>query len=241
MTSNRYLIVNADDYGLSHGVNRAIVRAFENGVVTGASLMVRPGAALEAAAYGRENPGLCLGLHVDLGEWAYRDGQWVPLYEVVPIQSVTALRDEADRQMNAFRNLVGRDPTHIDSHQHVHLREPVRSILVEIARNIDVPLRNCGQDIRYCGDYYGQTAEGVPIPGILGVEGFLGILKTLPHGITELACHPGDGNDWNTMYHRERALETTTLCSPGIRESIEKLGIQLCTFAEVKSNAKKRE
>jgi predicted glycoside hydrolase/deacetylase ChbG (UPF0249 family) len=232
--SSRCLIVNADDYGLSHGVNRAIVRAFEDGIVTSASLMVRPVAALEAAAYGRDNPGLCLGLHVDLGEWACRDGKWVPLYEVVPMGSDTALREAAARQLADFRDLVGRDPTHIDSHQHVHLREPVRSILIDIARNIDVPLRGCGQDIRYCGEFYGQTAEGLPIPGILDVDGLIRILNALPPGITELSCHPGVGDDLNTMYRKERALETMTLCNPGIREVMERLGIRLCTFSEIK-------
>jgi predicted glycoside hydrolase/deacetylase ChbG (UPF0249 family) len=241
VTLKRYLIVNADDFGLSQGVNRGIVRGYENGIVTSASLMVRHSAALEAATYGRENPSLCLGLHFDFGEWIYRAGHWVPLYEVVPIRSDKAVRDEADRQMAVFRNLVGRDPTHIDSHQHVHLREPIRSILIDIARKFDVPLRNCGDDIHYCGEFYGQTAEGLPISGIVSVDGFLKILENLPPGIIELACHPGDADDLNTMYRKERVLETKTLCSPWVRESMERLGIKLCTFEEIRRKAKKGE
>jgi predicted glycoside hydrolase/deacetylase ChbG (UPF0249 family) len=53
MSTNRYLIVNADDFGQSHGVNRGVIEAFENGIVTSASLMVRWPAAVEAAAYAR--------------------------------------------------------------------------------------------------------------------------------------------------------------------------------------------
>ena len=81
--SHRELIVNADDFGRSPGVNRGIVRAHEHGVVTSASLMVRWAAAPEAARYARERPDLSLGLHVDLGEWEYRDGRWEPAYVVV--------------------------------------------------------------------------------------------------------------------------------------------------------------
>jgi predicted glycoside hydrolase/deacetylase ChbG (UPF0249 family) len=59
--TRRVLIVNADDFGLSPGVNRSVVQAHERGIVTGASLMVRWPAATEATAYARANPGLSLG------------------------------------------------------------------------------------------------------------------------------------------------------------------------------------
>ena len=77
MPAKRYLIVNADDFGLSAGVNRGVIEAHERGIVTSASLMVRPPAAAEAAADARAYPELSLGLHVDLGEWSYREGEWV--------------------------------------------------------------------------------------------------------------------------------------------------------------------
>jgi predicted glycoside hydrolase/deacetylase ChbG (UPF0249 family) len=63
----RCLIITADDFGRSPGVNRGIIAASEGGIVTSASLMVRwPAAA--GAAYARERPDLALGLHFDLGE-----------------------------------------------------------------------------------------------------------------------------------------------------------------------------
>src|SRR4051812_27428780 len=115
MTGTRYLIVNADDFGRSPGVSRGILRAHRRGIVTSASLMVRwPGAA-EAVAGCRDHPGLGLGLHLDLGEWSWRDGRWVPAYEVVPLDA-SAVAEEASRQLAAFRRLVGDDPTHLDSH-----------------------------------------------------------------------------------------------------------------------------
>src|SRR6266496_291259 len=108
----RYLIVNADDFGQSSGVNRGIIAAYERGIVTSASLMVRWPAAAEAAAYGREYPNLSLSLHFDLGEWIYRDETWLPLYEVVPTDDTAAVASQLSEQLAAFSRLVGRHPTH---------------------------------------------------------------------------------------------------------------------------------
>jgi predicted glycoside hydrolase/deacetylase ChbG (UPF0249 family) len=157
--NERYLIVNADDFGLSPGVNRGVIEAHENGIVTSASIMVRWPAAAEAAAYAREHPDFGLGLHLDLGEWAYKGGTWTPVYEVVPTDDATAVKEEAARQLVSFRRLVGRDPTHLDSHQHVHRREPARSVLDEIARGLAIPLRHHAPKIRYCG-YYLRADRG---------------------------------------------------------------------------------
>ena len=79
----RRLIVNADDFGRSHGINRGVFAAHERGIVTSASLMVRWPAAAAAAASARTRPALALGLHVDLGEWACRGEEWAAVYEVV--------------------------------------------------------------------------------------------------------------------------------------------------------------
>jgi chitin disaccharide deacetylase len=233
MASTRYLIVNADDFGLSPGVNRGIIAAHEQGIVTSASLMVRWPAAAEAVAYSREHPGLSLGLHVDLGEWAYRDKTWVPLYDVTRLDDTTAVADEVSRQLAAFRRLVGTDPTHIDSHQHVHRKDPVRSVVVAIARRLGVPLRHCSRDVQYCGSFYGQTTEGLPFPEGISVDGLIKILAGLPPGFTELACHPGEGDGLDTMYRRERAVEVNILCDPRVRAAIVAGRIELRSFGNV--------
>src|SRR6266480_4583843 len=116
----RSVIVNADDFGLSSGVNRGIAEAHRHGIVTSASLMVRKPAAIDAVAIARDCPELSLGLHLDLGEWAYRDGEWQPLYEVVDVADADAVRYEVLQQFDRFCELTGRTPTHLDSHQHVH-------------------------------------------------------------------------------------------------------------------------
>jgi len=62
----RRLIVNADDFGRSHSINQAVVRAHREGILTSASLMVNETASEEAAALARENPQLGVGLHLTL-------------------------------------------------------------------------------------------------------------------------------------------------------------------------------
>ena len=236
MNEKKYLIVNADDFGQSGGVNRGIMKAHQQGIVTSASLMVRWPDATGAAAYGKEHSDLSLGLHLDLGEWFYSNQNWVPLYEVVPLNEVTAVEKEVSYQVEMFHQLVGKKPTHIDSHQHVHLREPVRSVAIELARTLSVPLRRFSR-VHYCGTFYGQTEEGTPFHDVISVDGLINILSGLRVGITELSCHPGDGTDLNTMYRIERAKEVEVLCDPQVRAGIFSMDIQLCSFNDIANPA----
>ena len=230
MACNKQLIVNADDFGQSLGVNGGVIEAHESGIVTSASLMVRWPAAAQAAADSRKQPKLSLGLHVDLGEWRYRDGAWIALYEVVPLDDVNIVKEEVVRQLATFHDLVGKRPTHMDSHQHVHLREPARAALCEVARFLDIPLRHFNPRVHYCGKFYGQTAEGLPLLDAISADSLVKILRTLPDGVTELSCHPGRANDLDTMYRNERAQEVRVLCDPQVRAGLVSMEIELRSF-----------
>lgn len=233
-TSDRLLIVNADDFGQSPGVNSGMIKAHERGIVTSASLMVRWPAADEAAAYGRDTRGLSIGLHVDLGEWAYRKEQWTPVYEVASLEDANAVNAEVQNQLRAFRKLLGRDPTHLDSHQHVHCREPsVKAALLQLSRRLRIPLRRYTHSVRYCGDFYGQADTGLPMPHLIDAESLIGILNRLPAGITELGCHPAEWIDVETMYGKERQKELEVLCDPRVQDAITNEGILLRSFADV--------
>ena len=230
MAGKKQLIVNADDFGQSAGTNRGIIEAHERGIVTSASLMVRwPGAA-QAATYARAHPELSIGLHLDLGEWAYRDGEWVRVYQLVDENDAAAVSRELEAQLAAFRTLMGRDPTHFDSHQHSHRQEPVRSVVLAMAKQLGLSVRSFSEEIRYCGEFYGQTDEGLPHLEGVGVDNLLRILKNLSPGCTELGCHPGYGREMDTMYQVEREQEIKTLCDPSVRKAVTDMDIELVAF-----------
>ena len=228
----RVLIVNADDFGQSAGVNRGVVEAHRNGIVTSASLMVRWPMAADAVALARGCPDLALGLHLDLGEWFVKDGDWLPHYEVVRRDHRDAVEREVERQLAAFRALVGRDPTHIDSHQHVHWREPVRSIVRAKAQALLVPLRGCDERIAYCGAFYGQDEHGTPQHENITAEALVALIARLPPGTTELCCHPAAAQDLDTMYSAEREQELNALCDPRVRAALGQYRVELRSFGE---------
>ena len=226
------LIVNADDFGLSEGVNRGIALSHERGILTSASLMVRQSGAQDAAQYARQHPRLGVGLHIDLGEWDYREGAWKAIYQVVPLDDRVAIEAEIRRQLDEFRRLMNDNPTHVDSHQHVHGSGLVRSVAAELAAELGVPLRNVMPDVRYCGDFYGQSGKGELHPECIGVDALLGILRALPPGVTELACHPGDDAALPSSYRQERMIEVATLCDPIVKAAIVELNLGLCSFRD---------
>lgn len=229
----RYLIVNADDFGASRGVNRGIVESHESGIVTSASLMVERPAAEEAARYARGGSELGVGLHFELEE---KPRLRVPgrRSRRTKLPAEDEMRKRARAQLDRFRELVGGEPSHLDSHHHVHRREPARSVLVELAEETGVPLRELDPRIRFCGDFYGQL-EGRPWPEGILPETLVELVESLPAGITELGCHPGYADDLDTWYRKERAQEIVALCDPSVREAIDRLGIELVTFRDVTS------
>jgi predicted glycoside hydrolase/deacetylase ChbG (UPF0249 family) len=233
MSVERILIVNADDFGQSPGVNAGVIEAHERGIVTSASMMVCWPAAREAAEYGRAEPVLSVGLHLDLGQWTFAEGEWTADYERVPLSNPDEVEREVRRQLGLFRELVGRDPTHLDSHQHVHRNEPAESVTARLASELGVVLRDRSSRVRHCGEFYGQTGTGEPFPEGVSLEHLVELIATLPPGNTELACHPGRGLGADSVYGRERERELAALCDPRARAAIERKGIVLRSFAGI--------
>jgi chitin disaccharide deacetylase len=229
MSPARTLIVNADDLGMSAAVNAGIAEAHERGIVTSASLMVRQGAAAAAAKYAAAHPDLAVGLHIDLGQWDYVNGEWMVAYERCAPDDQVAVETECRAQLEGFRRLLGRDPTHLDSHQHVHMSEPVATVAVRLAAELGVPLR--ARRIRYEGGFYGQTGKGESVAEAISVESLVRIVSSLPVGCTELGCHPGLGMGEESSYGREREQEVRALCDPRVGEAIEREGVELRSFA----------
>ncbi|MDQ3677239.1 MAG: ChbG/HpnK family deacetylase [Actinomycetota bacterium] len=232
MTAARRLVVNADDLGRSEAINRGIMRAHSEGIVTSASLMVRSATAAPAAAAARKHPRLGLGLHLDLGEWEYSDGDWRSVYDVACADDAAAVEDELTRQLAEFERLVGAAPTHIDSHQHVHREEPVRSAVTRAAAALGIPVRHA-PGVRYCGAFYGRGRHGVALPELISTEALVALVGELAPGVTELGCHPAEAVDFESSYAAERPVELHALCDPRVRRTLDDHGVRLCSFRDV--------
>ncbi len=224
MAPVRRLIFNADDFGASEGINRAILDCHERGVVTSASLMVTAEAAEEAAAISRENPDLSVGLHWDV---------WGETGREFDIYDVPAVREEFVRQIERFRELMGRDPTHVDSHQHPHREEHLMPVFKEMVEPLGVPLR-CDGRVHYVGGFYAQWEWKVTNLEYVSVPFLQKLLReeTRP-GWTEFGCHPGYRSPgFDSIYLDEREVEVTSLTDPRIRETIDELGLRLASYSD---------
>jgi chitin disaccharide deacetylase len=214
----RQLIVNADDLGLTEGVNQGIFDAHVGGIVTSASLMVDAPGAEHAAALAREHPSLSIGLHfVDDGPDLDQPGH--------------AEREFA-RQIDRFRTLMRSEPTHVDSHHHVHVTR-TRTFGPLIAP-LGVPLRGDGR-VRYLGAFFGHPRRGEVEHERIRPAFLLWLLeREATAEFSELGCHPGRvSEELRSSYGPEREIELATLTQPGLRERIQALGLALASYRDV--------
>ena len=214
----RLLVVNGDDFGLARGVNEGIIEAHTRGILTSTSLMVLRPAAEEAGALARAHSKLSVGLHFE------EDGA-TELND--PVQAERALLAQLER----FHRLVGRNPTHLDSHHHVHAEGDRMVTFKSFASRWGIPLRNDGQ-VAYIGGFWAQWEPGVTNLDYIR-RPFLRHLvdAEVGEGFTELACHPARvSEDLDSNYLHEREVELQTLTEAGLREELQGAGVRLVSY-----------
>jgi len=219
----KYLIVNADDFGASRGINQGVIAAHRQGILTSASLMVTAPWSEEAAGLGHASPELSVGLHADLTSSRSRESaDWL-----------SEARDELGAQFTRFRQLTGYLPTHLDSHHNLHRDPDLLPLFLELASEHDLPLRE-HSGVCYYSKFYGQWGGQTHLEQI-SPNHLEHILRTeIGCGVTELSCHPGFVDpDFFSSYSTEREAELVSLCDPRVRHTLEEQNIELISYQEL--------
>ena len=250
----RLLIVNADDFGRSKGVNLGIVRANSEGIVTSTTLMTNAPGTAHAATLAATRPGLDIGVHLVLTyqkpllhpsrvrSLVREDGSfWRPSELLARSIDRTEALAEYRAQFARARELIGREPTHVDTHHWVHDHPALSWAVRELARETGAAARTHTPEQR---DEYRANGVRTPDhftrefqhPGHIGLDDLLALLARVEDGVTELMCHPGEPDPElvaTSAYARERPLELAVLTDPRVRDALERERITLTTFAEL--------
>ena len=149
------IIINADDFGLCSGVNRAVAQAHTDGVLTSATIMANMPAADEAVEIAKQLPSLGLGVHLNLfvGRPVSKDARVdclrdadgrfalslvkLSLLSMVRHKVRNAIRTELAAQIQSVID-KGLAPTHLDSHKHIHSFPAIFPIVCELARRFNI-------------------------------------------------------------------------------------------------------
>lgn len=219
----RKLIVNADDYGLTPGVNYGIIEAFKYGVLTSTTLMINQNFTKHAIELGKKFNGLGIGIHItfDKGKalsgistLTNCSGEFLKYRNLKEIGKAEDFYQEAKLQIEKFIELVGRKPTHIDTHHHIHMKiEGATEAIEKLGKEYKLSIRNPKTLIE---DFYDE---------LIDTQKLLEMLERKKSDIVEVMCHPGyvDFELLDTSsYNRKREDELKILKSHELKKYIVK-------------------
>ena len=245
----KVLIVNADDFGLTAGVSRGILEAHRSGIVTSTTLLVNrdiPPVQVEEL----KASGLGVGVHLNLTLGApVSDPKRVPSLVDAEGRFIRDAREAAARaksdearielgtQIDVFRAIMGRFPTHLDTHHHVGRHDPILELVLDFARALKVPVRSQDATVRSAARRLGLRTpdhfmgESGPEP-YWSRERTLEHLAALPTGVSEFMTHPGyfDDDLAYSRYGRQRETELAGLTDAAATVAVERHGIRLAHF-----------
>jgi len=245
----RRLIVNADDFGLTRGVSAGILAARRHGIVTSTTVLVTADVDRDSLVAARDS-GLGIGLHVNLTlggpltsarSLVDASGRFIrDARRAAQRAEVKDVEREVEAQIEAFVTLAKRAPTHLDTHHHVGLHEPVSGVVLAAAKRLGVPVRSQNlvarararsAGLRTPDHFFGESGPGA----YWTLATTLGRLRDLPPGVSEFMTHPGVFDDAlaQSRYARQRETELVGLGTAPARAAAMALGITLCDFGDL--------
>ena len=143
----RRLIVNADDFGWSRGVNRGIIECFQKGIVNSTSILATGSAFDDAVNLAKQNPNLQIGIHLNFyrGQALLKESGALPASVAKFILGMLTGRIKISQIEKEFRAqiervlAVGLKPVHLDSEKHLHHWPSIFAITIKLAREYGLP------------------------------------------------------------------------------------------------------
>jgi len=227
---NKKLIVNADDFGFNSKINKGIIDAHKNGVVTNVSIIVTKEAYDEAVKLIKENIRLEAGIHIDIDRFFEIDLRTGVIINVDKTKlNLEEIKNEIIKQIEILKS-TGIDLYHLSSHHNTHMVKDIFELVCEICVKYNIPT------IRLYKKFYRNETEYNDMKKI--TEKYK--LITPPHfiegwywgnideefTIAELVTHPGYGEVW-------REYELTACCEPKLKDYLREKNIQLINFKDL--------
>ncbi len=234
------LIVNADDFGLTRGVNAGIVDAHLRGIVTATTLMAHGAAFDHAVELSRAHPSLDVGVHLVLWDEAALP-QRLPWFVMRAMKMSTAEITRLFSEQIAHVKSVGIAPSHVDTHKHTHTLPHVTRAMLAAARAHGIawvrrPLFRPGwrpPNGMRATDHF----AGLDLTGKMTRTSLADRLTRLRPGLTELMCHPGfndaDLGASPTRLTASRSAEIDALTAPEIRELLASKGLSVVNYRNI--------
>lgn len=243
------LIINADDFGYSKGVNLGIIEAFQNGVVSSTTMMANMPGAEHAAELAKKNPGLGVGIHLVLtcgspvhhavSSLTNEKGEFHHLKEIEQFLVPEDVEKEFTSQFERFLSF-GLEPTHIDSHHHVHGLAEVYPVVEKLAQRYGLPVRKVSADSQHAShrllksvQYFNHEFYGNELTNQSLMEA---IEKAGLYETAEIMCHPAFIDEpllAGSSYALQRVRELSILTDESIRRMISDKKMELVTYREV--------
>ncbi|EKO3827212.1 chitin disaccharide deacetylase [Vibrio harveyi] len=244
------VIFNADDFGLTPGVNKGIIKAHQQGVVQSTTMMVGMDAERHAIELAKQNPNLNVGVHLRFTTGIPLTGhpnltrgqtQFVSYDELWKIQDFEeeVVYQEAVAQVEAFLKL-GLPLSHLDSHHHAHTHPQLLPVIRKVAQKYKVPLRGSGlchieNSVKYyfTAEFYDQ---GVSLEAIMK---HLLSLKA-QYDVVEVMCHPAEADQSllsKSSYAQQREVELQVLTSPVFKQELAQHGMAITDYSALVSSS----
>ncbi|MBP2664955.1 MAG: YdjC family protein [Firmicutes bacterium] len=243
------LIINADDLGLTSGCNEGIIKAITKGIVTDTTLMVNTDFTQDAIGKLKQHGITRVGLHLNLtfGEPVLAAGQVPSLVdaqgrfrrkaaETVPLMKSIDVKRELSAQVAKFL-ATGLGLTHLDSHHHAHTYPAILDIVIDLAQQLHVPLRQGNETVRQTIKKAGIAATDAISLNFYEQGATLDNLKQIiqshPCGTLEIMCHPANPDQLLydiSSYNHWRENELAVLTSQEIQDFIKNNGVRLVGF-----------